>query len=82
MANAEGEGLDGMSSTDGRASCKSGHYRWSQGVVRSFLFRNERVDKIEVSQVANKHAVSVARQTHASRVNRVWSKLVGIVIIM
>ena len=31
VANAEGEGVvDGRSGADGRASCKSGDYRWSQ----------------------------------------------------
>ena len=37
-------------------------------------------DKIEVSQVPDKHSVSVARPTHASCINQEWSKLVGICI--
>ena len=40
------------------------------------------VHKVEVSQVSDKHSVSVASHTHAGCINQEWSKLVGIVIIM
>ena len=75
MADTEEEGMDGRSSTDGRAACKSRHY-WSQGVVLSF--GDESVDKIEISQVPQEQSVSVARQTNASCINQEWSQLVGI----
>ena len=44
------------------------------------MLGDERLDKIEVSRVPDKHSVSVARPTHASCINQRWSKLVGICI--
>ena len=54
MANAKEEGLEEKSSTDGRASRKSGHSRWSQGVLLSLFLGDERLDKVEVSGARQK----------------------------
>ena len=79
MANAKEEGWESRSSTDGRASRKSGHHRWSQRVVLPPLLGDKRLDKVDMSQVPVKYSASVTRQAHASCIKQECSQLIGIV---
>ena len=52
-----------------RVAGKSDCHRWQEGVVLPLLFRNQRLDKSQVSKMQNGHSVGVARQAYASRVH-------------